>query len=82
MCVCVLLWGVLLVVSAPLPLALSAHLFCVFTCPHLVSLVLTCFHLPSLALTCSHLVSPFPQGIETVRRDNCELVRKMVATSE
>lgn len=22
------------------------------------------------------------QGIETVRRDNCELVRKMVATSE
>jgi DNA polymerase elongation subunit (family B) len=28
--------------------------------------------------TCCRFVS---QGIETVRRDNCELVRKMVATS-
>jgi hypothetical protein len=32
---------------------------------------------PSWVLSCLRV-----QGIETVRRDNCELVRKMVATSE
>jgi DNA polymerase elongation subunit (family B) len=44
--------------------------------------------LPFFTLRCAcsldllaHLVLFVSQGIETVRRDNCELVRKMVATS-